>query len=114
MAWDALTTVVPLTQNVDGPVITLPPGGTAHCQVKRTGVVTDLIIVHVFGILEDVPGERDVVPLFAFGLRALETSISFLMRGVFGFVPLITNGKQVPTGSVTGDFRYKKDGVDVG
>lgn len=114
MTWQVQVTVEPLTQDVDSAIVQLNPGETAHVQMLRTGIVTDLILVQVFGVLENVPASRDVVPLFAFGLRSTETSISFIMRGIWGFVVQILNGNAVPTGSVTGDFRYKKDGVDVG
>ena len=114
MAWQSQVQIQNLVQDVLGSLVTLNPGETAHCQIKRTGVVTDLTLVEVFGALEDDPAERDQVPLFAFGLRSTEASLSFIMRGVWGFYMLLINGKSVPTGSITGDFRYKKDGVDVG
>lgn len=114
MSWDPNVTVVPLTQdNVSG-IVTLNPAETAHVQIKRTGLVTDLILVQVFSVLEDNVAERDQIPLFAFGLRSTETSISFIMRGVWGFVVLLLNGATVPSGSIQGDLRYKKDGIDVG
>lgn len=112
--WTNPTTTVNLTQgNISDPV-NLNPAETAHCQVERTGVVTDLILVQVFGTLETSTGSEDTVPLFAFSLRSTETSISFVMRGIFGFQVLILNGEAVPTGSVTADLNYRKDGIDVG
>lgn len=114
MAWDALVVVESLTQDIDSAIVTLKPGETAHVQILRTGAVTDLILVQVFGTLDLVPGSRDQVPLFAFGIRSTEVSLSFVMRAVWGFVIQIINGKSVPTGTVTADFRYKKDGIDVG
>lgn len=112
MAWQELVTVQNLSQGVDSTVVRLNPGETAHVQMKRTGVCTDLIQVQVFGTLVD-PAERDVVPLYAFGMRSTETVLSFIMRGVWGFVVLIVNGELVPSGTVTADLRYKKDNVDV-
>lgn len=112
--WDANVTVEALTQSVDSSIITLKPGETAHVQIKRTGVVTDLILAQIYGILENTPGERDVVPFYVFGMRSTETSLSFIMRGVWGFVVNILNGQVPPTGSITADLRYKKDGVDIG
>ena len=114
MAWQSQVQIQNLVEDVLGSLVTLNPGETAHCQIKRTGVCTDLILVEIFGGLEDDPAERDQVPLFAFGLRPTETSLSFIMRGVWGFYGLLVNGKAVPTGTIQGDLRYKKDGVDVG
>lgn len=113
MAWDGLTTTDALTQGTDSSIVLLTPAETAHCQLLRTGVVTDLMLVQVFGILETSAGTRDAVPLFAFSLRSVEPSISWIMRGVFGFVVLILNGEAVPTGTLTADFRYRKDNIDV-
>lgn len=113
-SWEENVRVENLTQDILSGLTQLAPGETAHVQIKRTGLVTDLILVQVFGTLEDDPNERDQVPLFAFGLRTTETSLSFIMRGVWGFYVLLLNGKNVPTGSITGDFRSKKDGVDIG
>lgn len=114
MGWQTLVQVQNLTQDVLSDLVTLHPGETAHVQIKRTGVCTDLILVEVFGGLEDDAAERDQVPLFAFGLRSTETSLSFIMRGVWGFYALLVNGKAAPTGTIQGDLRYKKDGVNVG
>lgn len=113
MPWDAATNVVALTQAVDGPVILLNPGETVACQILRTGVVTDLLLVQTFGTLETTPGSRATIPLFAFSLRNVELSIDFIVRGVFGFQALILNGQAVPTGTLTADLRYRKDGVDL-
>ena len=114
MAWETPVQVQNLSQAGLSDLIQLAPAETAHVQIKRTGSVTDLILVQVFGTLEDNASERDVVPLFAFGLRSTETSLSFIMRGVWGFYVLLLNGKSVPTGSITGDLRSRRDGVDVG
>lgn len=114
MAWEDPIAIQNLAQASLSDLINLAPAETAHVQVKRTGSVTDLILVQVFGTLEDNASERDIVPLFAFGLRSTETSLSFIMRGVWGFYVLLLNGKSVPTGAIQGDLRSRKDGVDVG
>ena len=114
MAWDSVVTVEPLSEDGLSSLVELNPGETAHVQIKRTGVVSDLILVQVFGALEDDSAKRDQIPLFAFGLRSTETSISFIMRGVWGFYLILLNGQSIPSGTITGDFRHKKDGVNVG
>ncbi len=111
--WSSPTTVVPLTQGVDGPVETYKPGETSHVQIQRTGVVTDLLLVEVFGTL-DLAGPRDEVPLYAFGMESGEDVISFILRGIWGSVIRIRNGEATPSGTVTANLRYRKDGVDVG
>lgn len=114
MAWDANVTEEALTQDVDSDIYELPPAGTAHVQIERdpTGA-SDLILAQIFSVLEDVPADRDEVPVFAFGLRGTEDSISFILRGVWGFVVQILNGNAVPTGTVKANLRFKRDGIDV-
>lgn len=112
--WDTDVTVEALTQDVVGSIHTLNPGETAHLQFERTGVVTDLILVGIYGILENDVGTRDQTPLYSFGLRNGDDPISCILRGLWGWVVMIENGESSPSGTVTADHRFKKDGVHIG
>lgn len=112
--WQAPTQFIDLVQDIISIPVNQDPAETTHVQVVRTGVITDLMLVEVFGTLEVTTGSEDDVPIFAFSLVPTDLSLSFVMRGVFGFQLKLINGETSPSGTLTARMRYRKDGINVG
>lgn len=111
--WDPNWTAEALTQDVPGAIHTLNPGEGAHIQFVRTGVVTDLMLIGIYTVLTNDVGERDLTPLYSFGLEDGDDPIPCILRGIWGWVAIITNGEDSPSGSVSAIQRFKKDGVHI-